>query len=224
MDELVRQALSRWPDVPDCTGWLALDARGRWRIGDAKDGVRQPVTHAAMIAFIDRNYASAGRSWIFQNGPQRVFVDLEYTPYVWRLHPREGGAWELLAHTGVTMTPTSLWLDDQGRFLLQARTATGELIIGVLHDHDTAVVADLLRDDGGSLLDEDSLSRLSADAPAGAGADALSTTEACLHLTMADASTVRLPLQRIASHQVPTRFGFEPRPSLALRIDVDTRR
>ena len=220
MDELVRQALSRWPDVPDCTGWLALDARGRWRIGDAKEGAQLPVTHAAMIAFIGRNYASAGRSWFFQNGPQRVFVELEYTPFVWRLHPRSGGTWELLAHTGASMTPTSLWLDDRGRFLIQARTAIGEPIIGVLHDHDTAVVADLLRDDAGSLLDEDTLSRLSADS----GADALAATEACLHLAMVDASTVRLPLQRIASHQVPTRFGFEPRPSLALRVDVDTRR
>ena len=38
MDDLVNQALAKWPDVPDCTGWLALDARGKWRIGDPKAG------------------------------------------------------------------------------------------------------------------------------------------------------------------------------------------
>lgn len=220
MDELVRQALSRWPDVPDCTGWLALDARGRWRIGEEKDGPRLPITHAAMIAFIGRNYASAGRSWIFQNGPQRVFVELEYTPFVWRLHPREAGTWELLGHTGAATTPTSLWLDDEGRFLMQARSAVGEPIIGVLHDHDTVVVADLLRDEGGALLDDDVLSRMSG----GDDADTVSTIEAALHLTMVDGVTIRLPLQRIAARQVATRFGFEPRPSQALRVDVDTRR
>ena len=105
MDELVRQALLKWPDVPDCTGWLALDARGRWRVGELDRGTRQPVTHATMIAFINRNYASSGRCWIFQNGPQRVFVELEYTPFVWRLQPRASGAgWDLVAHTGATMT------------------------------------------------------------------------------------------------------------------------
>ncbi len=59
MDDLVRQALARWPDVPDCTGWLALDARGRWRIGEAKDGPRKPITHAAMIAYINMPYNPA---------------------------------------------------------------------------------------------------------------------------------------------------------------------
>ncbi|WP_010090799.1 DUF2946 family protein, partial [Burkholderia ubonensis] len=25
MDDIVRQALAKWPDVPHCTGWLLLD-------------------------------------------------------------------------------------------------------------------------------------------------------------------------------------------------------
>ena len=28
MDDLVRAAMAKWPHVPDCRGWLALDARG----------------------------------------------------------------------------------------------------------------------------------------------------------------------------------------------------
>ncbi len=221
MDELVRQALAKWPDVPDCTGWLALDARGRWRVGDAAAGPRQPITHAAMIAFINRNYCSAGRCWIFQNGPQRVFVELEYTPFVWRLHPRAGDGWDVIAHTGVTVTPSAIWLDDEGRFLIEARATGGETIVGVVHDHDTALVADLLRDADGDVLDDETISRL---ATAGVAQGAPTAPEARLHLKLADATSLDLPLLRIASHLVGARFGFEPRPSLALRVDLDTRR
>ena len=27
-------------------------------------------------------------AWFFQNGPQRVYVELEAAPFVWRLHAR----------------------------------------------------------------------------------------------------------------------------------------
>jgi hypothetical protein len=223
MDELVRQALARWPDVPDCTGWLALDARGRWRVGEAGAGTRMPITHQAMIAFINRNYFSTGRFWIFQNGPQRVFVELEYTPFVWRLHPQESGGWDLVAHTGITMTPSAVWLDDQGRFLMQARSSAGEPIVGVVHDHDTALLAEQLRDDDGDLLDDETMSRLSSPLPSSRSGET-ETPRAVLYFPSTNAQSLRLPLQRIASHQVAACFGFEPRPSQALRVDFDTRR
>ncbi len=221
MDEQVKAALAKWPDVPDCTGWLALDARGRWRVGEAKAGRRQPITHAAMIAFINRNYAPHGRYWTFQNGPQRVYVELEYTPFVWRLLPNEQHAWDLVSHTGAHVAPTALWLDSDGRFLFEARVGSDAPLIGVVHDHDTAIVAELLRDPDGGPLDDDTLSLLST----GGGAE-FATTEvppACLHWGAAP-SLLRLPMRPIASHQVATRFGFEPKPAVALRVDVDTRR
>jgi hypothetical protein len=214
MDDQVKAALAKWPDVPDCTGWLALDARGRWRVGEAKAGRRQPIAHAAMVAFINRNYAAHGRYWIFQNGPQRVFVELEYTPFVWRLLPGAGQGWNLVAHTGIAMTPTAMWLDSDGRFLFEARGDDHPLAIGVLHDHDTALVAEQLRGDGGMLLDDDALASLSSG-------------------SLTDLPTARLQwrpdmpalsLRPIASHQVAQRFGFEPNPATALRVDVDTRR
>ncbi|MEG1326098.1 MAG: DUF2946 family protein, partial [Janthinobacterium sp.] len=34
MDDLVKQALAKWPNVPHCYGWLGLDARGHWRMRD----------------------------------------------------------------------------------------------------------------------------------------------------------------------------------------------
>ena len=72
MDASVIKAMARWPDVPAVYGWLSLDRRGRWCLrGEA-------VTHRGAVQFINRNYdhTSDGR-WYFQNGPQRVFVDLE---------------------------------------------------------------------------------------------------------------------------------------------------
>ena len=34
MDDIVKQALAKWPNVPDCYGWLGLDARGHWYLRD----------------------------------------------------------------------------------------------------------------------------------------------------------------------------------------------
>ena len=36
MDDLVRAALMKWPDVPACRGWLGLDARGDWYLRDER--------------------------------------------------------------------------------------------------------------------------------------------------------------------------------------------
>lgn len=224
MDDLVRQALAKWPDVPDCTGWLALDARGRWRIGEAAAGPRKPITNAAMIGFINRNYLAVDRCWIFQNGPQRVFVELEYTPFVWRLVPREPGGWDLLAHTGVKAVPCGIWLDDGGRFLIEARMPTGEHRVGVVHDHDTALLADLLRDGDGHALDDEALTRLTS-APLDVAIGIAAHTGARLEWVSAKGTApLELPLQRIATDQVAARFAFEPRPSKVVRIDADTRR
>ena len=34
MDDIVKAALKKWPNVPHCHGWLALDARGDWYMRD----------------------------------------------------------------------------------------------------------------------------------------------------------------------------------------------
>ena len=77
MDPIVIQAMAKWPNVPNVYGWLTLDRRGNWLIkGDR-------ISNPGVVAFIGRNYGAdeQGR-WYFQNGPQRVFVTLEYAPYV----------------------------------------------------------------------------------------------------------------------------------------------
>ena len=98
MDDIVKQAMAKWPTVPDCYGWLGLDARGNWYMRDDRAqhcgsfASGQPgakgsmLQHVKLVDFIERNYASdATGHWFFQNGPQRVFVELEATPRVWRV-------------------------------------------------------------------------------------------------------------------------------------------
>jgi len=95
MDEIVLRALLKWPNVPSVYGWLRLDRRGRWSIrmpsvptapGAADAAPRfERIVNPAMIEFIGRNYTrDAEGRYFFQNGPQRVFVTLEYTPWIYR--------------------------------------------------------------------------------------------------------------------------------------------
>ncbi|MFZ9440593.1 MAG: DUF2946 family protein, partial [Hylemonella sp.] len=109
MDEMVRQAMAKWPNVPACYGWLGLDARGQWYMRDERTQAAgdfasgQPgakgslLQHEKLIEFIARNYlVDAQGRWYFQNGPQQVFVELEISPWIWRLQP-DG---RVLSHTG----------------------------------------------------------------------------------------------------------------------------
>jgi hypothetical protein len=98
MDPIVEAALRKWPHVPDCHGWLALDARGDWYMRDDRVQAAGPfprvkgsrIDHDKLRAFIGRNYAQADDgAWFFQNGPQRVWVELEAAPHVWRIAPHD---------------------------------------------------------------------------------------------------------------------------------------
>ena len=119
MDDLVHAAMAKWPNVPDCFGWLGLDARGDWYMRDdavqAQGSKGSRLQHDKLIAFIGRNYAAdaLGR-WYFQNGPQRVYVELEDTPWVWRLMPNG----RVCAHTGEEVKITQAGCDERGRLYL----------------------------------------------------------------------------------------------------------
>lgn len=141
MDDLVKQAISKWPNVPAAFGWLGLDARGRWFLRD--DAVQSAgpfpkskgnlLVHEKLLAFIARNYAAdeQGR-WYFQNGPQRVYVELECTPWVWRLQP-DG---KLHAQTGEVTQAQHCLTDAAGRVYFSS--AIG---IGLVHTSDVLAVA-----------------------------------------------------------------------------------
>lgn len=117
-------AIVRWPDVPACYGWLSLDRRGDWRL----QGER--ITHGGLIAFINRQYGCDDSGcWFVRNGPQRVFVSLACTPWVFR---HEGGGF--VSQTGAASGALrSLHLDEDGSILLET-----ELGIGLLDDRDLA--------------------------------------------------------------------------------------
>lgn len=156
MDDIVRQAMAKWPNVPACYGWLGLDARGNWYMRDdraqacgafdsGRPGAKGSLLrHDKLIEFIGRNYAcdEQGR-WYFQNGPQRVFVELEATPWVWRLEP-DGS---VRSHTGQAVDVLQCEMDEEGRVYLQ--TTTG---FGLVHSQDMTRLADQVEAGRWSLL------------------------------------------------------------------------
>ena len=127
MDENVVRSMAKWPDVPDVYGWLSLDRRGNWLLKGERIGNR------ALRDFISRNYAADARGcWYFQNGPQRVFVALAYTPLV--LH-FEGEA--LLDHCARPFLPEQAFVDQEGSVLMAGKPG-----LGLLDDRDLAGYAD----------------------------------------------------------------------------------
>ena len=144
MDDIVKQALKKWPNVPHCYDWLALDARGDWYMRDERIQHAGPfpqvkgsrIQHEKLREFIERNYLhdDAG-AWFFQNGPQRVYVELEAAPWVWRV--QAGGAAPLVAgHTGAAAHIESSWLDQHGRLFLAT-----DIGFGIVHTLDMELAA-----------------------------------------------------------------------------------
>ena len=146
MDDIVKQALAKWPNVPDCYGWLGLDARGHWYMRDDRAQALGPfaggtpqskgsqLRHEKLIEFIGRNFqADSSGQWYFQNGPQRVYVELEATPLIWRV---EADA-SVHDHTGRSARVQRCLLDELGRLYLE--TDTG---FGLVHTMDMGQAAD----------------------------------------------------------------------------------
>ena len=188
MDEIVLRSMLKWPDVPAVYGWLALDRRGNWMIKTVA-GRFERIAHAAVKEFIGRNYASDSEGrWYFQNGPQRVFVALDYTPWVYRLDDAGQG---LLAHTGAAPRALeAVFLDDSGALLLET-----EIGIGVLLDRDLPAFLERLADVRGRALE-----RLLEEVARGAEAWAILQGK-------------NVPITSINAAGVPGRFGFVARPA-----------
>jgi len=136
------RSLVKWPDVPAVYGWLGLDARGNWLLRNPGSKAFERIGNAALREFIGRNYAGDPRGcWYFQNGPQRVYVRLAYTPLVYRL---ENDA--LIDHCGRRAgAPQGAWLDERGGIVLLA-----PLGVGVLEDRDLLEASEGLVDEQGA--------------------------------------------------------------------------
>jgi len=190
MDPIVIQAMAKWPNVPKVYGWLSLDRRGSWLIKGER------IANPGVVAFIGRNYAAdeQGR-WFFQNGPQRVFVTMEYAPYV--IVTSDAGPASLLTHTGQSVPRVSgAWLDETGSLLL--RWSGGP---GLVSDRDLARIMDLFTDVNGEPVGDAVLTR-AFDAGSRRHATGL----------YFDYAGNRVPVGRIQTGQVAQKFGFDPDP------------
>ena len=140
MDDIVRQALAKWPNVPDCYGWLGLDARGNWFMRDdrvqAQGGFAggnlqskgSELKHEKLIEFIQRNYEPDSQGqWFFQNGPQRVYVELEFSPLIWRV----ADDFAITDHTGRAADLKTCLLDEHGHLFLET-----DIGFGLVHTMD----------------------------------------------------------------------------------------
>ena len=194
MDDVVRQAMAKWPNVPHCYGWLALDARGGWRMRDeaAQQAGRagDRIANAALLNFINRNYGHDGEGrWYFQNGPQRVYVDLEATPYIARTDPAQG----FLLQTGEALAQIDqAYMTERGQLILK-----GGDKVALLDDRDLAQCTGALVIDGAPASDDRLMSWLTEAAPA---------AMAMRH------QGCELPVQRIVSSELAQRFGFVQQP------------
>jgi hypothetical protein len=128
MDEIVARSLAKWPNVPAVYGWLSLDRRGNWLIKGERIG------NLALREFIARNYqADASGRWFFQNGPQRVYVRLAYTPLVVHFDGNDA----LIDHCGRTFVAAQTLLDDEGSVLM-----AGNGTVALVDDRDLARFAE----------------------------------------------------------------------------------
>lgn len=189
MDPAVLKAMAKWPAVPSVYGWLALDRRGNWTIKG------EPIGNPAVAAFIGRNYDRdpTGR-WFFQNGPQRVFVTLAYTPFVLRVEP-VAGTEALVMHTGALVTqPREGLVDEHGNLLI-----TFERGVGLVCDRDLARVLPGLRRMDGPALTDSELERLLAH-------------DARLPAVTLDLGAAALTVHPVQSNDLPSRFAFDPQP------------
>jgi hypothetical protein len=195
MDDIVKQAMAKWPNVPYCYGWLALDARGAWRMRDeAAQRAGAPgakLTNAALVGFIARNYLSDERGcWYFQNGPQRVYINLETTPFIARTDPAQG----LVLHTGQPLgAPEEAFMTDAGGIVLRAGRTVAQL-----DDRDAAQLLQAVELDGRPASDDEVMAWMAG----GAGELALRWQDR------------RIAVGRLTADEVPARFGFVRLPDL----------
>ncbi|HKA42924.1 MAG TPA: DUF2946 family protein [Burkholderiales bacterium] len=194
MDEIVLRGMAKWPNVPAVYGWLALDRRGQWTIKGER------IANPTVTAFIGRNFERDERGcWFFQNGPQRVFVRLEYTPLVLRVPGAESAPLELETHTGKRVTTIEgAWLDEEGSLLLLSEHGPG-----VLHDRDLDRLTPCFVDANGNPVEESVLDNL-------------------LELTGHQRSVplwlrlreINVKVEPISSREVPEKFSFvrDPQP------------
>lgn len=94
------------------------------------------LQHEKLIAFIGRNYTCDKQGcWYFQNGPQRVYVELEAAPWVWRLQP-DGN---VKSHIDEPVRMQRCIVDQYGRLYLDTEQG-----FGLVHTQDVLQAAEFI--------------------------------------------------------------------------------
>ena len=203
MDEQVLRSLAKWPNVPACYGWLALDRRGQWRMRDEfaqqNNLSGSVITHPALIEFISRNYACDREGqYFFQNGPQRVFITLDATPWIARIIPNHQDI-KLSTQCQSPIEASAALSDENGNIYIVGKVSqiiyenSNQTLfhtqeresVALLHDHDLDLFSEL------ATLQE----------------------EACSFGGSWRWHGKQLPLDPIHSSELSQRFGFIPKPS-----------
>ena len=200
MDDIVKKAMAKWPNVPHCYGWLGLDARGNWRMRDERAQhlglAGDKVIQEALLGFINRNYAADERGcWYFQNGPQRVFLNLEATPFIARTDPQHG----LVLHTGEPVARIEhAFMTERGEVIIDAGGK-----IAQVDDRDVGQVLALMEIGGQGASDEALMGWLESG-------------EGAMNLRYRDQ---RVDVKRIGHDEVASTFGFVRLPELSVVPD-----
>lgn len=192
MDDIVKQGMAKWPNVPSVYGWLALDRRGHWLIKGER------ISNPIVADFIGRNYErdEQGR-WFFQNGPQRVFITLDYTPFVCRLKWDAAADAPMETHTKCAVEEIrSVSIDEAGVVLIETEHG-----VGLVDDRDLERLLGYFTDAHGAALTEDQIADAIEQLQKGAPAKLSFKYRG-----------KRVQVQPIASHEVPARFNFVARP------------
>jgi hypothetical protein len=195
MDDAVLRSMAKWPNVPAVYGWLRLDRRGNWLLKGER------INNPAIVEFIGRNYEpDAQGRWFFQNGAQRVYVELEYTPLVYHVVSALDAPLLLEGNDGrLAASISGAWMDDNGDLLVETERG-----VGLVLDRDLENVVPALADEQGNPLPEDDLDEITTRLQEGELEP--------LWLKYAD---VNVSISPIRAHEVARRFRFVAAPSPA---------
>jgi hypothetical protein len=145
MDDIVEAALRKWPNVPHCHGWLALDARGDWYMRDDRIQAAGPFPRSRAAASGTTSCASSSTATTPPTPKAPGSSRTARSASTSNSRPRPGcgassaptAARGCTLHTGRQARPRSAWLDDRGRLFLDT-----DIGFGIVHSLDMGDAAD----------------------------------------------------------------------------------
>ncbi len=160
---------------------------------DAAQAAHHPgdiIRHESLLAFIYRNYDCDPRgAWYFQNGPQRVYVELESTPFIARTDPELG----FVLHDRTPVRDIDfVFMTDTGQLIIQSRQK-----IAMLDPNDLAHCLTTLYMDDHAIADDELLKWLS-------------TPNQSLQMKLGQQF---IRVEWVDSNQLENRFSFIAHPS-----------